>query len=183
MPKGKRVQLSSTTLLQARNQFLTNGVEPLHSSNEPPKAPALSVPPTDKEELGRETTVEEETPTAIVRSSVVQSLTQPRHSASRQTEPRPDESFAQDDDADKQAVSGPGLSKKALIQHYLELPKDTKNTADTVYLPEELYDVFITVWHQRKRHDRGVKKSHLIIEALLSHPEIMQELRQRKILK
>lgn len=58
-----------------------------------------------------------------------------------------------------------------------------QNITDTVYLPPELYDVFIAVWHARKRQQRWVKKSHLLIEALLTHEEIAQELRHREILK
>ena len=70
--------------------------------------------------------------------------------------------------------------KKLLLQQYLA-SKD--NTADTMYLPPDLYDALVAVWYTRKRQQRGIKKSHLIIEALLQHAEIVEELRKRGSLK
>lgn len=186
MSKAKRVPLSSATLLQARNNFLTNGVEPLHPAEEVSSAvaplresPAV-LPTAEAAHL-------EHAPDVTLRqaeeaSPMEAKPTEPRETELPQTASAPN-SPERDGHAEEPAAAGPGLSKKALLERYLDVPKGAKNITDTMYLPPELYDVFVAVWHTRKRDNRGIKKSHLIIEALLSHPEIAQELRQRKILK
>ena len=75
------------------------------------------------------------------------------------------------------------LSKKNLLAQFLKAKKNEVE-ADTFYLPNELYDAFRGVWNDRKRAvRRGYKKSHLIIEALLRHPDIVEELKRKGILK
>lgn len=199
MPKSKRVPLSSATLLQARNQFLTNGVEPLQppAADTPVVSPPVATPPPAEphhEPAEAQPAITESKPEA--RSHIEPQRPELRPVEPPRAEPiTAEQPFAEqnqtapsadplhEDEEARQAAEGfaeQGRSKKVLLQHYVE---SAKNTADTVYLPPELYDVVITVWHQRKRQQRGIKKSHLIIEALLSHPEIVQELRQRNLLK
>lgn len=79
------------------------------------------------------------------------------------------------------------VAAETLLERYLAASKkgstvNEENIKDMMYLPPELYDVLMTVWHTRKRTKRGIKKSHLLIEALLLHPEIAAELRLRGIL-
>jgi hypothetical protein len=75
------------------------------------------------------------------------------------------------------------MRKRRLQDHFLEAKKDDV-TADTFYLPNELYDAVRVVWNARKREvKRGYKKSHLIIESLLRHPDIVEELKRSGLLK
>ena len=141
MSKSKRVAITSASLLQDRDTFLTNGIEPLQPqidvlpAPEPQSAPPVHVPE----------------PAAQPPTEQIAAMPKP--------EPQP---------------------KKLLLQQYLA-SKD--NTADTMYLPAALYDALVAVWYARKQQHRGIKKSHLIIEALLQHPEIVEELRKRELLK
>jgi hypothetical protein len=74
------------------------------------------------------------------------------------------------------------VSKKQLLQQYVATKHDDIE-ADTIYFPQELYEALRNVWYDRKKQHRGFKKSYIVIEALLRHPDILVELQKQGRLK
>jgi hypothetical protein len=89
-------------------------------------------------------------------------------------------------DANSEPVEA--VPKKQLLSRYLTPRTKGRNKSDTVYLPPELSEVFLTVWERKRRehrreHGQRYDKSFLIIEALFLHPEILEELREQGLMK
>lgn len=87
-----------------------------------------------------------------------------------------------DDEGEQDGDESAPLSKRSLQKRFIEAEHHEMET-DMIYLPGDLYEVFRTVWYDRKKGKRSYKKSHLIIEALLRHPDIVEELKREGLLK
>jgi hypothetical protein len=55
---------------------------------------------------------------------------------------------------------------------------DRATKSDIIYFPQELYEILRDVWMERKKKKSSAKKSHMVIEALLLHPEVQKRLSQ-----
>lgn len=82
----------------------------------------------------------------------------------------------------EQSLSGPmqPVSKKRLLQQFLEMKGKKNLVMSMAYLPPPLDQIVGDIAHKR---GKGVTRSHLFIESLLLHPDVLQELKTLGLLK